>query len=190
MVPDKLNINFTPFPQIETDRLLLRQFRKEDKYDVYKLRSDKRVSEFIHRKLCNSYDEALTYINLCNTFISKNESVIWAVCTLNEGKFIGTICLWNILREHLRCEIGFEVFPEYQGKGFMSEAVENILRFGFNDMNLHSIEGRVIPGNVRSIKLLEKFGFVKEGQFRDYFFHKGKFYDMAVYSLLKKSNLT
>src|SRR5688500_18727940 len=97
---------------------------------------------------------------------------------------IGNICLWNISREHHKAEIGYVLSTEYHRKGLMDEAVKQVLEYGFNSMKLHSVQANVNPGNIASIKLLEKNGFVKEAHFRENFFYNGRYLDSAIYSLL------
>jgi ribosomal-protein-alanine N-acetyltransferase len=66
----------------------------------------------------------------------------------------------------------------------MTEAMDIVLDYGFNIMQLHSIEANVDPGNIASIKLLEKNGFVKEAHFKENLFFNGKFLDTVIYSLI------
>ena len=74
--------------------------------------------------------------------------------------------------------------PEYWGNGIMSEVVEKLIHFGFNEMKLHKIYGRITPGHIASIRVLEKFGFRKEGVLRDDEFAQNRYFDTAIYSLI------
>jgi len=76
--------------------------------------------------------------------------------------------------------------PDFHGRGFMSEAMDVVLEYGFNKMKLHSIEAHVHPDNNASINLLQKKGFMKEAFFKENVFFNGKFSDTAVYSILNK----
>lgn len=68
----------------------------------------------------------------------------------------------------------------------MTEAVERIICFGFNELNLKKIYTRVIPGNKKSLKLLSKFKFNVDGINRKHYFLRGKFCDELILSLLKE----
>lgn len=68
----------------------------------------------------------------------------------------------------------------------MKEAITAVLRYGFQEMNLNRIEALIDPDNLTSVKLLEKFNFVREGLLREYEYGKGKFDDVFIYGLLKK----
>lgn len=177
-------LQFTPFPELKTERLLLRQLIPTDDSRIFQLRSDKEVSKFVNRPLCKSLDEAQAFINKINTSIANNESLYWVLSTKPTNELIGTICLWNIQKEHSRAEVGFELLPGFQRKGFMQEALEAVLGYGFNTMKLHSFEGVVSPGNSASIKVLEKNNFIREGYFKENIFYNGSFQDTAIYSLL------
>jgi ribosomal-protein-alanine N-acetyltransferase len=73
---------------------------------------------------------------------------------------------------------------DFQGKGIMQEAMSAVIKYGFEKMNLHSIEANVNPANESSIKLLERNDFIKEAYFKENYFYDGKFLDTAIYSLL------
>ncbi|MDO8550885.1 MAG: GNAT family N-acetyltransferase [Ignavibacteria bacterium] len=111
----------------------MRQLIVKDGNEIFKLRSDERVSKFLTRPECKTLEEENDFINKINGGISKNEWIYWGI-TLpsrlgslaetekNDNKIIGTICLWNISKEHFRAEVGFELRPDFQGKGIMQEA--------------------------------------------------------------------
>lgn len=176
--------NFKPFPELQTERLLLRQLSEQDENEIFQLRSDESISKHLTRPLCQSIDDARAFIQRINTGIENNQSLYWTISLKNSFSLIGTICLWNISWEHERAEVGFELLPGFQKKGYMQEALTAVLDFGFNSMRFHSIEGVVNPNNQSSIKILEKNHFVREGYFRENIFYNGKFLDTAVYSLL------
>lgn len=154
------NINFTPFPNLTTGHYYLRKLEISDENEIFAIRSDVSVSKYLDRPKAKSIDEARQFIEKINNGITNNESIYWVITHKNETKFIGSICLWNISREQFKAEIGFELFPAYQGKEIMQEVIPAVIAFGFNDMKLDSIKGEVDPGNIKSIKLMEKFGFV------------------------------
>ena len=76
------------------------------------------------------------------------------------------------------------ILPEYHGKGITTEAVQCVVDYGFNTMQLHSIEGVIDPENEASQRVLQKCGFVKEAHFKENEFYDGKFIDAVIYSKL------
>jgi len=152
-------IVFSPFPNLTTERFNLRQLRLKDKNEIFLLRSDERVNQFLDRPIAKTVNDARQFINKIKTGIAKNEAIYWAITLLNQSKLIGTICLWNLSDDGTKAEIGFELLPNYLGRGIMHEVLPIIIQYGFETMKLKSIEGEVDPNNVNSIKLMEKNGF-------------------------------
>jgi [ribosomal protein S5]-alanine N-acetyltransferase len=168
------NINFAPFPGLTTEHYYLREPEMSDENEIFAIRSDENVAKYLDRPIAKSIDEARQFIDKINNGINKNESIYWVITRKNENKFIGSICLWNISGEQSKAEIGFELFPDYQGKGIMQEVIPPVIEFGFNDMKLDLIEGEVDPENIKSIKLMEKFGFVYDKKLEDTIIYKLK----------------
>ncbi len=84
--------------------------------------------------------------------------------------------------------IGYDLSRPYWRRGIMTEALEAVIEFGFERMGLNRIEAVVFVENVASHRLLEKLRFEREGVLRDYEFLKGRFVDMVMYSLLRKTD--
>ena len=102
------------------------------------------------------------------------------------GKAIGGCGYHTWYTEHNRAELGYGITDEsYKRKGLMSEALEAVLRYGFNEINLHRVEALTATYNTASIKTLEKFGFTYEGLLREHYYTNGKHEDSPIYSLLK-----
>ena len=98
---------------------------------------------------------------------------------------IGYFGYWRLIRKHCRGEIGYALHPKVWGNGYMKETLDCLIPFGFNEMNLHSIEANLNPNNGNSERLLQRFGFKKEAYFRENYLFNGKFNDSVIYSLLE-----
>lgn len=182
-----LELNFSPFPEIKTERLLLRKMTEADAPEIFFLRSDEMVMKYIDREKPKSQEEALAFIKMVNTNIDKNEAVMWAIALKDKpDTLIGNIGFWRIISQNYRSEIGYMLHPFFWGKAIMKEALLAAADYGFNKMKLHSIEAHINPDNAASGKVLEKAGFVKEAYFKEDTFFRGKFIDTAIYSLLNK----
>jgi len=179
-----LNLNFSPFPIIKTERLLLRQINNEDINEIFVLRSDKRVMRYLDKAPAQSLDDAYEFIKKITELEKNTEAVTWGIALKDKPLLIGTICLWHIQKEHYRAEAGYNLLPDYWGKGIMQEAIKEVIDYGFNIMKLHSIEANVNPGNAASIRLLERNKFKQEAYFKENFYFNGKFLDSVIYSLL------
>ncbi|RTZ10517.1 N-acetyltransferase [Flavobacterium sp. GSP27] len=181
-----LAINFSPFPDLETERLLLRRVNTNDIKEIFALRSNPETMKYIPRPLVKTNEDALEHIAMIDTKIEANEGINWAITLKNNPKLIGVIGHYRIKPEHYRAEIGYMLLPEYHGKGIVSEAVKEAVNYGFQIMKLHSIEAMIDPDNDASAKVLEKNGFVREGHLKENEFFDGRFFDTLIYSLLNK----
>jgi [ribosomal protein S5]-alanine N-acetyltransferase len=177
---------YSPFPTLTTPRLILRQIDFTDSQELFVLRSDRRVMAYIDRPLAKTVEDAGKLIQIIKDSEKEKTAVMWAVTLKGDPKLIGTVGYWKIMMEHFRAEIGYLLHPDFQGKGIMQEAIEEVIRFGFDTMGLHSIEANVNPENTASIRLLERNNFVREGYFRENYFFEGRFLDTAIYSLLAR----
>lgn len=91
---------------------------------------------------------------------------------------------WN--KKHHRAELFYSLRNDiYKQKGYMTEALAIVLKYGFEQMSLHRIEALIADWNEPSLKLINKYGFVKEGIMRQDYFYNGKYEDSICYSLLK-----
>lgn len=157
-----LHLNFIRFPVLRTPRLILRQVSLEDENEIFSIRSDERVNRFLGRPKAISIDDAREFIRNITEGIGKNEVFYWGITLKKEKKIIGTVCLWNISKENSRAEIGFELHPDFQGKGIMREALPKVIQYGFSTMQLQTIEGWTNAENHNSIKILEKNNFRRD----------------------------
>ncbi|MEO6167724.1 MAG: GNAT family N-acetyltransferase [Chitinophagales bacterium] len=182
-----LEINFTVFPLITTDRLQLRQLRAEDAGKILAIRSNDIVLQFMDTKKMERLEEAVEFLQSIETSFINHNGITWGITLKGSNEIIGTIAFWRMIREHYRAEIGYSLLPDFWGKGIMLESISAITRFGFEVLKLHSIEANVNPLNSASIKLLDRSGFVKEAHFKENFYFNGKFFDSVIFSLLTSS---
>ena len=154
---------FTPFPFLTTKSYSLRNLQLDDDHEIFALRSDDLINQYLDRPKANTLDDARSFISKIIENIGKNESIFWVVTPKDEETFLGTICLWNISREDARADIGYELLRENHGKGIMQEVIPEVVRFAFEDMKLRFIEAELSPRNLKSLRLLEKNGFTYYG---------------------------
>ncbi len=162
-----LNLNFSPFPTLSTERATLRQFTPEDENEIFIMRSDEEMNRYTGIPKATGIEDARKFIERINNNIRNNESLMWGITLKDDNSLIGTICFWNIVPEKDQAEIGYVLLPQYQGKGIMQEAVTKVIEFGFTAMQLRSIVADLDPNNLRSVKLLERAGFVLESSATD-----------------------
>ncbi|MEP7252970.1 MAG: GNAT family protein [Ginsengibacter sp.] len=181
-----INTNFLPFPELETATLRMRRLNQKDLQQIFLLRSDDKVMQYIDRKKAETMKEAEDFFNLVDDALVKGDGIIWGIeCKDQPGLMIGYVCYWRLLKEHFRAEIGYALLPEFWNKGFMKEVLTEIIKFGYDKMKLHSIEARINPANKFSAALLKSSGFIREAYFKEDYFFNGSFGDTEVYSRLQ-----
>lgn len=115
----------------------------------------------------------------------RDEKYSFGIFQKNNDTIIGNIALTEVFRGPLQsCYIGYYLDLECNGKGYMTEAVRLAVKFGFEDIKLHRIEAGVMPRNLRSMRVLEKAGFIKEGIARKNVNINGKWEDHQVLAIL------
>lgn len=182
-----LTINFHPFKNLETERLLLRRVSSDDVNEILELRGNPITMKFIPKPLVTNSAEALEHFKLIDNKIVNNEGINWAITLKGNSKLIGIIGHYRIKPENYRCEIGYMILPQYNGQGITTEAIKVVLEYGFDDLQMHSIEAIIDPENYASERVLQKNGFLKEAHFLENEFYNGTFRDTVIYSLLKRN---
>lgn len=181
-----LHIDFSQFPELKTERLILRRMTEADAEEVFRMRRDETLLQFIQRPVAKSLDDALELIRMVDRGIQSNQSINWGITLKEVNKVIGVAGIVRTTPEHHRAEIGYLLAGEHQKKGIISEALKEILAYGFLKMNLHLMEAVTDPRNTASISVLKKLGFTMDGHFREHTLHEGKFWDSMHFSLLAK----
>lgn len=173
------------FPVITSKCLLFRELLDTDVDEVLGLRSDPEVMKYIPRPLSTTKAEALENIHLIRSNYEKNEAINWAICQKNQNQLIGIIGFYRTQHENFRSELGYMLSPDYQNKGYISEAIKTVLAYAFQHLNMHSVNAVIDPNNIPSEKVLVKNGFRKEAHFVQDLFWRNQFLDSAHYGILK-----
>ena len=174
---------FNHFPVLKTKRLTLRQVNFSDAGRIFDMRANARTNQFIPRPEMESVESAKALLDAVENGYQNKNMIAWAGLLRDQKEIIGTCGFNGINHQNRRAEIGGELLVDYWGKNIALEAVETIIGYGFAGMNLHTIEAKVNPENRGAIALLNHFGFVREGYFKDYGFFQNRFQDLAVYTL-------
>lgn len=175
-------LNFTPFPNLATERLILRQITDNDLNEFLILKSDERLLKDYDAN-AKTYEAVRRKLHELNDDIIKNESITWGITLKNKNELIGSICFWNISEEQSKAEIGYELMYDWHGKGIMHEAIKAVIDYGFHTMKLQLIEALPNPNHIKSVKLLERNNFVRGANFTDIDSSDGKILKRVFYSL-------
>ncbi len=174
------------FPNLESERLYLRQLIDSDVDFIFEHLSNPSVTKYLmDEPPLSDLSEAKAIIDFYKDPESKTHNR-WGIVAKSGDQLIGTIGYHKWVKKYYRAEIGFDLGPEYWGQGIMAEAARVVIRFGFESMGLNRIDGLVYVENTRCLKLMQKLGFKIEGKLKDYFSLNGKFYDHFLLALLKR----
>jgi ribosomal-protein-alanine N-acetyltransferase len=177
--------DFSSFPILTTERLVLRELVLSDAPDVLVFRGDPEVQKYNDPVLQN-VEEVQTLIEELWAEYTAQEGIAWAVTLNSSDTVLGLFGFHDWNKYHRRAEIGYDLAHAYWGQGIGAEAVRAIVRFGFEQMNLNRIYAGTIADNYESVRLLEKIGFTREGTRRKHSWEEdGTFHDSAMYGLLR-----
>lgn len=181
---DNNNLNF---PEIETDRLILKEIEVKNATSIFNIFSNEEIMKYYGRFPMKSIEEAENLITMFDENFKNNNGIRWGILLKEENKIIGTCGYHNWNKRHSRAEIGYELSMDSWGKGYIKEVLKVIIDYGYEVMNLNRIEAVVYPENKASIKSLINQGFKKEGLLEEYAFFRDVYQDLIMFSLLKKN---
>lgn len=171
---------------LETDRLLLREWRENDYQDLYTYAKNPKVGPMAGWKPHESVEESKQIIEM---FMETNDA--WAICLKETGKVIGSIGLHSDRKRKYDDEkirmLGYALSEEYWGKGIAAEAGKAVLKFAFEELKLELLSVNHYSSNTQSGRVIEKLGFRYEGTLRKAVkLLDGTIVDDVCYSLLKE----
>lgn len=176
------------FPVLFTERLLLRAFTMEDIPAVFAIFNREDVNTWTETDTMRSMEEAEMRVKNRMSLFKDRQGIRWAI-TLRENPkdIIGSCGFFSVRRGTQTVETGYDLHPDYWNKGLITEALREMIWFSFgpgSPVPVHRIEALVMPGNIASIRVLEKLGFAQEGLRREFGFWKGCYQDVCLYALL------
>jgi RimJ/RimL family protein N-acetyltransferase len=171
--------------QLETQRLIMRDFRDDDWPTVAAYWADPRYQRYYPEN--QRHEE--TVRALIGRFVAaqaEQPRQRWqlALVTRDGGRLIGN-CGIRVNDPDLReANIGYELNPEFWGQGYASEAARAILRFGFEELGLHRVWAECVADNAGSVRVLEKLGMRREAHFRELQRFRERWWDGYIYAIL------
>lgn len=180
-----LQLNFPSFPTLETERLILRAHKNADAKALFSLRTNNKVMRYIDRENPKNLEETEAKIKLMQNGFDNKTPIAWVIAFKETpNNMIGEIGFYRTDLANYRAEVGYMLHPDFWRRGLISEALRNVINFGFREMKLHSISANINPGNDASRQILLKHGFEKEAYFKEDYYFQGKFLDSEIYGLI------
>jgi ribosomal-protein-alanine N-acetyltransferase len=173
--------------RLETGRLILRPIEVSDAPAIFPLINDADVARYL-LSVPHPYPEAelVPWIRKARESMARRERWELTIVLRETDLPIGVCSLADISWEHANAELGYWLGKKHWGRGYMTEAVRRLARFGFDDLRMERIHARVLSPNTRSIKVIENSGLKLEYLARHEVLRNGEFLDMLHYGLIRE----
>jgi RimJ/RimL family protein N-acetyltransferase len=178
--------NLNQLPTLVGQRIRLRWLTEDDVSALYGIFSHPDVAQFWSQSAMKERSEADVMLQSVRDYFQNRSLFQWGVERLDTAGIIGTCTLASLDKQNRRADIGYALNREYWGQGLIGDALTTLLAFAFETLNLHRIEGDVDPRNDRSIRVLERQGFQREGFLRERWIVDGVVQDTALFGLLQR----
>lgn len=146
------------FPEIETERIILRKITSGDTDAIFRNFSDPEIARWFFEHPLTDVKQVRQFIEQFNTEFEQGEALTWAIALKETNACIGT-CGYGYVEVGNQGEIGFDLSKEYWGQGIMGESLKAVIDYGFSVLRLSKIEAHTYSNNDRARYLLEKLGF-------------------------------
>ena len=175
-----------PYPELQTDRLILREFVLEDVPEVQRLVGEWEVAYSL-LIVPHPYEDGMAqeWIATHRPAYEAGKRVSWVVTLREEGSLVGSITL-HLHPLHDNAELGYWIGKPYWGRGYATEAAEEVVRYGFEDLGLHRIHAKHFGSNPASGRVMRKVGMSLEGVRPEHLKKWETYEDRVDYGLLAR----
>ena len=172
-------------PTLATKRLRLRQFEPRDVEGLHACFGDADAMRYWNFPPCQTEEESARWLNILEKNTSPYEFLAWAVADKRSDRCIGMVNYHHREARNRRLEIGYILAPAQQRRGLMTEAMQALLTYCFEELAVHRVQALIHPDNAASIALATRLGFRCEGgPLRDYWRVGDGYMDVMLYALL------
>ncbi len=167
---------------LTTNRLHLREITIDDAPAIFSYFSNHEVTKHYGMEPFTTVEQAEQLVRHFATSYEQNKGIRWGIELKDRPGLIGSIGFNLLAISHKRTEVGYELHPDFWGKGLVGEALEAVVKFGFEELQLNRIGAIVFVENDASQKVLIKQGFEREGILRQYIVQSGTAHDVYIYA--------
>lgn len=178
-----------PMEAIETGRLLLRRMEMSDAKDLFDYSRDPQVALHVLWDAQKNISESRAYIKCMLRKYRAGDPASWCIVRRDQGRVVGTIGYMWFQPENNAAEVGYSLARDCWNQGFMTEALQAVLRYSFEEMGINRIEAQHEVGNPASGAVMRKCGMAHEGTLRSRLYNKGRYVDVELYSILRQEYL-
>ncbi|MCI7027689.1 MAG: GNAT family N-acetyltransferase [Clostridiales bacterium] len=177
---------FDDMPRLETPRLILRRLEMRDAPDLFDYSRDPQVAKHVLWDAQTSVSEARAYVRYMLRRYRAGEPASWGIEEKETGRVVGTIGYMWYQRDNNACEVGYSLARRRWNRGYMTEALTEVLRFSFEELGVHRVEAQHEVENAASGAVMRKCGMRKEGTLRGRLYNKGRYVDVDLYAMLRE----
>ena len=174
--------------QIETARLILKNYSVNDLANVHKLKSDPMVWKFSTKVDSTKLEDAKIYLESVLKNYAENKCDFQGLFLRDTGEFIGEAGILSFNKECNRGVLGYNLLSEFWENGYATEITKALVKHYFEVENFERVEALVGDGNIASRKVLEKSGFKQEGLLRNFALIDNKYINVYYYGIIKSDN--
>lgn len=171
--------------QLETKRCILRKLSMSDAKDIFEYGFDPKVSKYTTWETHKTIKDTKAFLKSLQKKYRQG-CPDWGIWHKGDKKIIGTIGFVNWDEMNRSAEIGYAISRKYWGKELVVECIRPALTYVFSKRKMKRIVGRCLARHKRSSRVLEKSGFVFEGNLRKSVLVRGRYEDIRVYSILRE----
>ena len=177
---------FDDMPRLETPRLILRRLEMRDAPDLFDYSRDPQVAKHVLGDAHRSVGESRAYLRYMLRKYRMGEPASWGIELKETGRVVGTIGYMWYQRDNNACEVGYSLARRRWNRGYMTEALAEVLRFSFEELGVHRVEAQHEVENAASGAVMRKCGMRKEGTLRGRLYNKGRYVDVDLYAMLRE----
>jgi ribosomal-protein-alanine N-acetyltransferase len=178
--------DFSNFPTLTTERLLLRELTHEDAAAIMAIYGSPEALRYLNIEPVDTSEKAVGMIDWFKENFRNRVGIQWAIILKDNDQLIGSCGIYGWDQENRKLDIGYQIEPSYWSKGYATEATHAMLRWSFDHLNVHRIQADCTDGNIASEKVLLKCGFKVEGLWRESCWEHGRFVDIKQFGLLRR----
>ena len=169
-----------------TERLKLRPLTIDDAKDMFEYTSFKDSTKFVSWHPHIKIEETIHFLeNVVPIYGTINTEFSWGIELIEKKKMIGVVKLFDVSMNNKRAEVSYILNQNYQGKGFINEALQKVIDFAFNEMGLNRVQARCANDNIGSEKVMQKANMKYEGLLEKYWILKEESKDVVLYAITK-----
>jgi [ribosomal protein S5]-alanine N-acetyltransferase len=173
--------------QINTRRLLLRDFRESDVAAIYAMDSRPDFQRFENENTFTEAEVRDRVVRTIQAIDEKPRTHYRLVVTIPpDDTAIGRVRLALNLEQANEWMIGWGIRPDYWGRGYATEAAQAMMEFGFKTLGVHRIIAMCVTENTASVRVMEKLNMQREARLRSTFWLHGAWQDEYVYGILDR----